>query len=155
MAQEIERKYLIEKLPAGFKLPEGTRIYQGYLSSGDFTIRARIIGERSVMTIKFLSGQSTKTGVPIKNEFEYDIPYADAEEIISATPRKIEKVRYDLPGGIELDVFMGRHEGLILAEFESEDGSSIDPPEGVSWKEVTLDERYSNSWISLNGIPDH
>ncbi len=152
MAIEIERKYLVEQLDKSI-LPEGEAIDQGYLSETRPTVRIRTKGPRAFFTIKGSSDQLHSSGALMRTEFEYEVPIDDAKDILELALHRLQKTRHRLASGIEIDVFAGAHEGLILAEYESTDGSEIAPPAGVVWREVTSDRRYSNSWIARNGIP--
>jgi CYTH domain-containing protein len=153
MGMEIERKYLVLDL-GGMPLADGDEIDQGYLSEGPPTVRVRLRAGRGWLTIKHRSSATVDPGGAVaSHEFEYEIPAGDARQLLEFSAARLCKTRYNLAGGIELDVFHGRHEGLILAEYESTDGAQIDPPPGVRWIEVTEDRRYSNSWMARNGIP--
>lgn len=152
MAIEIERKFLVDiaRLP---ELPAGVAIKQGYLPSSNKTVtRVRLKGEKAFLTIKGANNTAGTTRL----EFEYPIPVVDAEQLLSELCDKplLEKVRYEIPIGehiIELDVFSGDNQGLVVAEVElaSEHEIFVKP----SWlsKEVTGDARYYNS--SLIGNP--
>lgn len=156
MTIEIERKWLVDldKIGARFFLDNGvsppSAIKQGYLSRGDTTVRARLGHdleyERAYLTIK---GKSDGLS---RSEFEYKIPMDDAL-LFEMCEGKLEKRRYVIPYAyqrIELDVFGGDLDGLVLAEveFKTEDIEKhfIDP----SWssKEVTNDNRYANSKLT-------
>lgn len=157
MATEIERKYLVLSMQ-GVVLPEGLEIDQGYLTSNGVTVRVRTKGPKAFLTIKYSpEGQADRTPVPgaaiRREEFEYEIPVPDAKKMLDAARSRLQKVRFFLPCGVELDIFKGRHQGLILAEYESDDGAQAPKVPGIEWVEVTDDARYSNSWISRNGIP--
>ncbi|MBI1292708.1 adenylate cyclase [bacterium] len=152
MATEIERKYLVLSL-GDFTPTDGEHIDQGYLSDGDPTVRVRLRAGRGYLTIKHRSASPVADQPIISQEFEYPIPAEDARQLLAISSARLTKTRHVLPSGIELDVFHGRHEGLVLAEFESHDGRSIDCPAGWQWDEVTTDRRYSNSWMARNGIP--
>lgn len=135
MGVEIERKYLIKKMP---KVEGGERIVQGYLTF-DPTIRVRLKGSTGRLTIKFRA-----EGL-MRYEYEYEIPASEAKELLSRCQGSlVEKTRYRL-GRIELDVFEGDNDGLIVAEIEltSEDEKIALP----SWigREVTGLKRYFNS----------
>ena len=145
MALEIERKFLVDekKLPAQI-LSGGTKIAQGYLCVEPArTIRVRIKGERGFLTIK-----SANVGI-VRKEFEYEIPLDDAQEILKlCAPRILEKVRYKIEyaGKIfEVDVFGGRHEGLILAEVELNSADEIVSLPDWIGMEVSENPRYFNS----------
>lgn len=146
MAVEIERKFLVDiaQLPV---LPVGTVIKQGYLPSSNKTVtRVRLKGEKAFLTIKGANNAAGTTRL----EFEYAIPVPDAKQLLSELCDKplVEKVRYEIAMGehtIELDIFSGDNEGLIVAEVElaSEDEVFVAP----EWfaDEVTGDARYYNS----------
>jgi len=143
MGQEIERKFLVDTArwrPAG----AGVALRQGYLSSHpERVVRVRLEGDAAKLTIKGLT-----TGVT-RVELEYDVPRADAEQLLALCERPlIEKVRHtEMHGGKrwEIDVFGGDNEGLVLAELElrSED-EAFEPPPWVT-EEVSHDPRYYNA----------
>ena len=134
MGIEIERKYLVRRLP---ELDGGVRIVQGYLSF-DPTIRVRLQGSEGRLTIKFRA-----EGIA-RREYEYEIPLKDAEEMFGQCMGSlIEKVRYRI-GRIELDVFEGDNEGLIVAEIElSDEHETVALPDWIG-REVTGLKRYLN-----------
>ncbi len=150
MANEIERKFLVEKMPELPSDVKGEKIKQGYLrrgsEKGEPTVRIRQLGDKGFITIK-----GDKVGMT-QSEYEYEIPVKDAQEMFElCEPGKIDKTRYYIPHGnhvIELDVFGGDNEGLIIAEIEL--ASETDKVEIPSWfgKEVTTDRNYSNAALS-------
>lgn len=154
MNLEIERKYLVTAMN-GVELPEGLPIDQGYLNPpGGTTVRVRTKGSKGYLTMKLAPEEGeTGGGAIVRREFEYEIPHEDARALLAVALARLRKTRYTLPGGVELDIFHGPHEGLILAEYESPDGSQPGPVPGLEWREVTSDPRYSNAWIARNGIP--
>lgn len=148
MAIEIERKFLLKndswKVNDQGKEIAGTRFRQGYIKTEDATVRVRLEGQRSVLTIK------GKTVGMSRLEFEYDIPFDDANEMLDSLCQKplIEKTRYLRKENNliwEIDVFEGDNAGLIVAEVElaSESEQVILP----AWlgEEVTGDAKYYNS----------
>ena len=146
MALEIERKFLVTG--DGFKseATTATRITQAYLSSvPERIVRVRIRGDKGYITIKGLANES---GVS-RYEWEKEIPVKDAEELmLLCEPGIIDKTRYLVPAGahtIEVDVFHGDNEGLVIAEVELPDeGSPIERPQWLG-EEVTGDSRYYNN----------
>lgn len=146
MALEIERKFLVDAEKWQANIP-GTRLCQAYLSiDPNPTVRVRIDGEKAFLTIK---GRTETISRP---EFEYEIPVADAQEMLKlAISNPVEKIRYEVmyEGFLwEVDVFSGKNEGLIMAEIEleSEDQAFARP----DWilNEVSADRRYYNSYLS-------
>ena len=144
MAKEIERKFLVVG-DVWRTLAKGTRYRQGYLSTvKERTVRVRTIDGKGFLTVKGPTIGATRS------EYEYEIPAADANEMLDALCEKpiIEKNRYKIPVGDltwEVDEFFGVNEGLIVAEIElmSED-QSFDKPAWVG-AEVTDDPRYFNA----------
>lgn len=149
MAIEIERKFLVDDIDAALAGAVACeRIAQGYLSADpDATVRVRIRGERGFLTVK-----SRNRGAE-RGEWEYEIPEADARELLalSRTPI-VDKVRHQVPfGGLvwEVDVF-SCPAGLVLAEVELPRADArLTLPDWVG-REVTSDPRYFNSNLALS-----
>ena len=144
MPKEIERKFLIDESLVG-ELKDGETIKQGYFPTLNKTaIRVRLKGSKGYITIK---GQ--KVGIS-RPEYEYEIPFKEAEEIIDLLCEKlvIEKTRYKIKHTNhiwEIDVFCGDNAGLIVAEVEMKDeNEKVELPAWIT-NEVTDDFRYSNS----------
>jgi CYTH domain-containing protein len=144
LGTEIERKFLVAG-DAWRGLGTGTVFRQGYLSTEkERTVRVRVEGDRARLTIKGITVGATRA------EFEYEIPVADAEEMLDDLCHQpiIEKTRrrIDAAGVVwEVDEFFGVNEGLVVAEVELEsEDQEFDLP---SWlgKEVTGDARYFNA----------
>ena len=143
--REIERKFLVLGDAWRKKATGHTAIEQGYLARGrKSTIRIRIKdGKHATLTVKSREAGSSRS------EFEYRISLKDAKAMMELCgSSRIEKQRFTLPQGKltwEIDVFSGRHEGLVIAEVELPE---IDAPVKLpSWigEEVTADPRYRNS----------
>lgn len=156
MGLEIERKYRILSMD-DIPLPPGIPIDQGYLANNHNTVRVRVKAGKGYLTIKCATDEPANgdaASAVVCQEFEYEIPLDDARKLLNATKDRIQKTRHHLDNGVELDIFHGRHEGLIMAEFESDDGAQAPVIPGVRWREVSVDRRYSNAWMARNGIPD-
>jgi CYTH domain-containing protein/8-oxo-dGTP pyrophosphatase MutT (NUDIX family) len=142
--QEIERKFLVARLPDDLDDHPGERIDQGYLATGDVEVRVRRVGERTRLTVKGGAGL-------VRTEEELDL---DPETFARLWPltrgRRVEKVRHRIPAGavtIELDRYAGRHQGLLVAEveFDSEDAAAAwDPPDWLG-EDVTGDPAFANA----------
>lgn len=148
---EIERKYLIKSLDFKNHYSKKSDIAQGYLSSvAERTVRVRIKGEKGFLTVK---GIGNETGVS-RFEWEKEIAVTEAKELLKLCEKGvIEKTRYEVISGnhlIEIDVFHGENDGLILAEIElKNENETIEKPDWLG-DEVTNDKRYYNSYISQN-----
>jgi CYTH domain-containing protein len=148
MGTEIERKFLVREGPWREASAETYR--QGYLSTvKERTVRVRTINDKGYLTVKGISVGASRL------EFEYEIPFEDADELLDSLCEKplIEKNRYKLDhGGLtwEVDVFFGENEGLIVAEVELQSENQVfERPEWVA-EEVTTDPRYYNANLIKN-----
>jgi CYTH domain-containing protein len=144
MGIEIEKKYLV-KGEEWKKEAQGKLYKQGYLSSNpDCTVRIRTVEDKGYLTIK------GKTSGATRREYEYQISYQDALEMLAELCEKpiIEKVRYKITyqGLIwEVDEFRGENLGLVVAEVELKDeNQQIILPAWVD-REVTSEQKYYNS----------
>lgn len=149
MGIEIERKFLLLSDDWRALAEQGQKLEQAYLPAAPpLSLRIRTTdNSRATLTLK-----TARSGMT-RNEFEYDIPLADARDLISLSASPvISKTRYKVSADEklywEIDVFEGDNAGLILAEIElpSEDTVFEEP----SWlgAEVTNDPRYYNASLA-------
>lgn len=148
MGIEIERKFLVADEGWRQAATRQTRFSQGYLSRDPArTVRVRIAGDAAFLTIKGATTGATRA------EFEYDVPVADAQQLLAMCDGPVvEKVRH-LCGHAgmtwEVDEFLGANAGLVVAEIElqSEDQAFERP----AWlgEEVTGDARYVNANLAV------
>lgn len=144
---EIERKFLIEKIPFaldGFKKRE---IEQAYLCTKP-VVRIRKSDDDYYLTYK-AKGKIARE--------EYNLPLtkeAYGHLLAKADGNILTKTRYEIPEKdnlvIELDVFHGKFDGLLLAEveFESlEQAENYIPPEWFG-RDVSITGEYQNSVLS-------
>jgi CYTH domain-containing protein len=147
---EIERKFLVKSLPAGFEALPWEAIQQGYAADG---LRFRRKGARYYETRKFGSGL-------VMEEHEREISREEFERMWPSTEgRRLEKRRTEvgLGGGLvaEVDLFTGSLSGLRYVEVEFHDveaARAFSPPDWFG-REVTEDLRYRNSSLARLGIP--
>ncbi len=143
--KEIERKFLVnDELLDVVKYLQSKKIRQGYISDIDGkTVRVRTKGEKGYLTIK---GKSS--GIS-RDEFEYEIPFEDANQLLqNFCPKVLEKERFDLIIGEkkwEIDIFHGKLKGLIIAELELESEDEVFELPGWIREEVSDDVQYYNS----------
>lgn len=154
MATEIERKFLV-KAGAWPKIT-GAAYRQGYLSTDkECTVRVRTVQDQTIGEAHgYLTVKGKMIGVS-RAEYEYEIPYVDAEEMLDRLCRRplIEKIRYKVPQGDvtwEIDEFLGENAGLVVAEVELQ--TPDQPIQLPAWiaREVTGDTRYANSNLVLH-----
>jgi len=153
MAKEIERKFLVKSTKYR-ELAEPITFSQGYISRVPGKIvRVRLAGEQGFITIKGISAGYER------DEFEYEIPSADARQILDKFCEKplIEKTRRTITFKDKIwivDEFEAENEGLVVAEIELE--SSDETFEKPAWLgcEVTSNPRYYNSHLVVNPYKD-
>ena len=160
MPLEIEWKFVVARIPA---LPRGApeTTDQGYFCGGAGvpSIRVRLKGRtgamRGTLDVKAeVPGSRREGGPQVCREFAYEVPVADAEELLPLAPWRIRKRRWTLASGIELDVFDGPHAGLVVAEMEVSQGAPAPPPPpGWEWRDVSADARYVNRALAEMGVP--
>ncbi|MBT4400054.1 MAG: CYTH domain-containing protein [Bacteroidetes bacterium] len=151
MPQEIERKYLVagDEWRKNLSEADSSFIQQAYLSvDPDRVVRIRIRDNMAFLTIKSRTIRYTRS------EFEYPIPHQDAIEMLKLCKSAVLiKRRYEIhfKGMLwEVDEFLGKNKGLILAEIEldHEDQDFVNP----DWlgEEGTHDSDYTNLQLSMN-----
>lgn len=144
---EIERKFLVKELPGNLEEFPHRELEQAYLCT-EPVVRIRRDADRYELTYK--SG-----GLMMREE--YNLPLT-REGYLHLLPKAdgivIRKTRYVIPEkdglSIELDVFHGQHQGLLLAEVEfptEEAARAYCPPEWLG-EDVTMSTRYHNSVLS-------
>ena len=145
---EIERKFLVNKLPSFVLKCPKEKIIQGYLKNPN--IRVRTIGnDKAFITIK--SAPVDSTGIT-RHEFEYEIPVKDGLKMIELfCNQTIQKTRYyvlEKDKKIwEIDIFGDKLTGLILAEIELDSANEqFIKPDWIN-EEVTNDIRYTNAFL--------
>ena len=154
MGLEIERKFLVERLPTALANLTGAMIRQGYIvvADGGVELRIRQKGSRFFQTIKAGEGLS-------RTEIEIELSHDQFQQLWPHTEgRRVRKTRYALPVGnltAELDRFDGGLAGLLLVEveFSSVDASRLFEPPDWFGADVTEDRRYKNKQLAVFGIP--
>jgi adenylate cyclase len=148
MAKEIERKFLVHQRKWS-DLGAGQPIRQGYLyATKQSSVRVRTYGDKAYVTIKGHTSDNTR------DEYEYEIPSSDANEILGSLCENppIEKIRYRIVfkgHTFEVDEYGGANRGLTTAEVELKDGrEQVELPDWID-REVSGDPRYYNSNLSI------
>lgn len=121
---EIEKKYLVKKLPENLETYPFNQLEQCYLCV-DPVVRIRRRDDAYILTYKSRLGlDQNQDNLCVAHEFEGPLTreaYESLKEKREGEP--VTKTRYKIPYGkytIELDVFEGRQKGVILAEVEFE-----------------------------------
>lgn len=144
---EIERKYLIKEIPFNLDNYKKRRIEQGYLST-EPVVRVRQDNDNYYLTYK-------SAGFIAREEYNLPLTKDSYEHLIEKSDGIVlTKDRYEIPLDethiIELDIFHGHYEGLILAEVEFasiEESDSFTPPQWFG-EDVSMSSKYHNSNLS-------
>ena len=127
MATEIERKFLLADDGWRNQCVRQERLRDGLIAiAGARKVRVRIYADRATLTVKAKIGRSRDA------EYEYEIPLADAEEMMAShcDGNLVSKIRHYVPykGFMwEVDVYEGLLSGIVLAEVELP-GDDVDVP---------------------------
>lgn len=151
---EIERKFLLDRLPEDIEQKPHNIIRQGYIvtdSSNEVRVRAK--GSDYYLTIKQGNGLT-------RDEVEIPISEHQFNALWGLTAgKRVEKTRYDYADSgslIEIDVYSGGLTPLKVAEVEF---TSVDASRGYTipsffGREVTQDKSFKNASLAVKGMPD-
>lgn len=148
---EIERKYLVRKLPENLEQYNKKEIAQGYLCT-EPVVRIRRSNDDYYMTYK-------GDGLMVREE--YNLPLT--KEAYDHLRPKIDglliaKTRYLIPldGKLtaELDVFEEDLNGLVIVEVEFNSVEEANAFHAPDWfgEDVTNSGKYHNSYLSQHGL---
>lgn len=144
-SREIERKFLLKRLPIQILRSRHGKIAQGYLANESGGRHVRLRKKAKTATLTFKVGRSTA-----REEREIRLSPKQFATLWPATAgRRLHKTRYLVPWKkltIEIDIYHGRNHGLIVAEVEFPSLSSCRKFKPPAWfgREVTGEKRYSN-----------
>lgn len=144
---EIERKFLIKKLPDNLTSYKARKIEQAYLCT-DPVVRVRRDNDDYYLTYK-------SKGMIVREEYNLPLTKESYGHLLAkADGNIITKTRYEIPEKdnltIEFDVFEGKFDGLLLAEVEfasEEEALAYIPPEWFG-EDVSNSTKYHNSTLS-------
>ena len=139
---EIERKFLVASDEWKRSIVRSVSIRDGLIAVyKDRKVRVRISGNAAAIAIK-----GPRTGLT-RAEFEYGIPFSDAELMLSTICRDdtLEKQRFFVEDGDavwHVDVYGGILEGFVIAEIElKQETEELVLPRWIG-REVTGDPHY-------------
>ncbi len=146
---EIERKYLLSSPPPGYDSHPYHEIEQAYLCT-EPVVRIRREDDSCYLTYK-------SKGLLAREEYNLPLTQEAYDHLLpKADGMVLTKRRYRIPLEgtaltVELDVFSGAYEGLLLAEVEfetKEEAQRFQPP---SWlgTDVTFSGEYQNRRLAL------
>ena len=143
--REIERKFLLTQLPENLNRSRRYLIVQGYLASEAEGRHVRLRKKGKTATLTFKMGRGAH-----REEREIKLSAKQFAALWPATAgRRLRKLRYEIPWRnllVEIDIYRGKHVGLVVAEVEFPDRVTCRRFKPPSWfgREVTGEKRYSN-----------
>lgn len=148
---EIERKFLVKKIPFDLKHFKSSFIRQGYISA-DPVIRLRQKDNEYIFTFKG-KGQIKRI------EFEYPLSKKQFLRLYDKIEsNEIIKRRYYIPLEnnymAELDIYEGEFNGFMNIEVEfsnEEEAASFNPPLWFG-KDISFEAEYKNVSLSYFGL---
>jgi adenylate cyclase len=153
---EIERKFLVTNDEWRQLAVRSVRLRDGLIAAyKDRKVRVRIAGD-DIATVAI---KGPRVGIA-QAEFEYEIPIADAERILSTICQgdTLEKERFfveDAGGMWHVDVYSGILQGIVIAEIEL--NNEIQEPILPRWigKEVTGDPDFRKINMRARALNAH
>src|SRR5215510_2542468 len=154
MSLEIERKFLVANEGWKTAVIRSVRIRDGLIANNKgHKARVRIANDVATIALK-----SRRRG-PVRTEFEYAIPYSDAEEMLRTMcdGNVLDKVRYFVShegNNWYVDVYEGVLNGVVLAEIEIADArEEFALPDWIG-AEVTSNPRYRKVNMIADRVAD-
>jgi adenylate cyclase len=144
-SREIERKFLIKRLPVEILRSRHFQIAQGYLANEPGGRHVRLRKKEKTTSLTFKVGRGSA-----REEREIRLGAKQFAILWPATRgRRLRKTRYEVPWKnltIEIDIYHGRNGGLMVAEVEFPSHASCRKFKPPVWfgREVTGEKRYSN-----------
>jgi adenylate cyclase len=147
---EIERKFLVRDDAWRAGATRSVRMAQGYVNDHAAVVSG---AQRASVRVRIGDGRGwlnfkSREAGPSRQEFEYEIPLADAEALLRlCVGVPIYKVRHYVPFGghtWEVDEFAGDNAGLVVAEIELPSVDAAFAKPAWAGAEVTELTRYYN-----------
>lgn len=144
-ADEVPCRISVAGLPLSFKATEKQRrtLLAILDQTPDPTVRLRRMDTDWIFTVKGLSMDEGTL------EFEVQIPQEEGEALVPHAHQALDKVRHMVveEGYLwEVDVYLGKLDGLVVAELENRNYTVFPPAQLPAWAglDVTNDFRYKN-----------
>ena len=143
--REIERKFLPKSTPTDLAKFPHRHIEQGYLVATPDGRQVRLRRTQDSCTLTFKTADGA-----VREEREIEITAEQFAALWPATAgRRLTKERYEIPWNgltIEVDVYRGVNQGIVVAEVEFADQTQCEQFRSPDWfgEEVTDNPHYSN-----------
>lgn len=154
---EIERTFLVKKIPTNLSSYKSCQIKQGYISSSPSPLRIRQKGDRFELTkkipLKIGDFSSAEEINILLTEYEFN-------KLWSLVERFLEKIRYYIPLNnnlvAELDIFKGDLKGLVFVEVEFISQKQMKSFKPLKWfgTDITQEDFSANSFLAGKKISE-
>ncbi|WP_431230453.1 hypothetical protein [Paenarthrobacter nicotinovorans] len=159
---ERERRFLVSE-PSIVEGWPWVLITQAYVFAEDgYAVRVRLIQEPNPMhgddphepeyldLAAALAAKGPRVGDE-REEYETHMDSELARQILKRSRHIVKKRRYQVVdhGTWDVDVFLERHNGLIIAEIEGPEGRSIEIPDWCV-REITSDDTWNNEVLAVS-----
>lgn len=148
---EIEKSFLVRKLPANLSSFKSEKIKQGYIETPGSKLRIRSKGDKFELTKK---ARANPNDASVQTEETIMLTAQEFERIWPLVDKYLEKIRYTIPldKGLtaELDVYQGNLAGhaVVEVEFESEEQmKSFEAPEWFG-RDITQEDFSANDFLA-------
>jgi CYTH domain-containing protein len=152
--KEIEKKFVVKKLPENLESFPKKEIKQGYVSISEDGTEVRVRQKNN----KFYHTTKSAGGL-VREEIEREISQEEFDTFWAQTEgRRVEKTRYEIPLEndliAELDIYHGGLDGLqtVEVEFHGNNIEGFTPPDWFG-DDVTENRAYKNANLALKGLP--
>lgn len=148
---EIEKTFLVKKIPADLGKFKSVKIKQGYLSDPPSPLRIRQKGDKFELTKKIPLKEGDYSSV---EEINIYLREDEFNKLWPLVTRSLEKTRYliSLSDNLtaELDVFEGKLSGLAFVEVEFSSQKAMDEFEPPEWFgiDVTQEDFSANTFLA-------
>lgn len=156
---EIEKKFLVKRIPKNLENYQKKELSQGYISDTNPTIRIRKSNNDYILTIKSVENIQKDNRHLMNNEFEFKITKEKFDNLSHKINNNlVEKTRYfiDINNYIaELDIYHNALSPLITVEVEFpnlEEALCFQPPDWFGL-DITENIEYKNFHLAAFGLP--
>lgn len=148
---EIEKTFLIKKIPSNLSSYPSHQIKQGYISSSQPPLRIRQKDGNFELTKKIPLKEGDWSSV---NEINIPLTEAEFNKLWPLIEKSVEKTRYNIPLEnnliAELDVFKGNLEGVSFVEVEfisEEQMAAFQKPDWFG-EDITQEDFSANNFLA-------
>ena len=148
---EIEKTFLVKKIPDDLSAFSSCQIKQGYISSSQPPLRIRQKGDKFELTKKT---PLTEGDYSSFEEINIYLTEYEFNKLWPLTEKSLEKIRYKIPLDnnliAELDIFKADLDGAAFVEVEFSSKEQMDSFQAPEWfgKDITNQDFSANAFLA-------